>query len=108
MNKQTELAELGDGVYVNAEALIDGRALVQANSGGGKSYTIQRPLSPAVRATLEVIVKHNGLSLEQLAEKLGKSASRGLGNYVSELRTRGLVNKGWPATATSVLYMERA
>lgn len=37
-----DLQALGDGVYLDVQKLIDSRLLVQANSGGGKSYVVRK------------------------------------------------------------------
>lgn len=68
------------------------------------------PLAPSVRRVAEIVVAagSRGTSRDELAAAYGMhSNSKGLGNYVSVLRTRGLISDGWPARATSVWEARR-
>lgn len=52
--------ELGPGVRCDLQALIDTRALVQANSGGGKSHTLRRLLEQTHGRVQQLVIDPEG------------------------------------------------
>ncbi len=56
----TKNPSLGDGVAIDVERLIEGRLLLQANSGGGKSHTLRRLLEQTAGACQQIVIDPEG------------------------------------------------
>jgi len=70
---------------------------------------VLEPLAPALQRIMKIVLDHGPVSVEELAQAYGAHPnSKGFRNYVSILRTRGLLTDGWPVTTTPVLHLERA
>jgi hypothetical protein len=71
--------ELGAGVKCDLQKLIDTRALIQANSGGGKSHTLRRLLEQTHGKVQQLVIDPEG-EFSSLREK---------GDYILAAKTGG-------------------
>lgn len=102
MNQETELAELGEGVYVDAEALIEGRLLVQASSGGGKSYAI-RKLCEILYGAAQIIVIDVEGEFFTLRERDDYVLFGPTGDYPATVKSAGLMARRLLELGTSAV-----
>lgn len=127
MTPTTEMIAAWHGVAPNSKGIrnylstlrtlkmVDGIALTDR----GRSYAskIERPtraeirdrlwanVQAAHRPVMQAILDHGPVPKAELAKYFGQAElSKGMANYVSSLRTLGLVNQGWPATAAKVWF----
>ena len=84
-------AFLGDGVLLDVQIFTDTRALIQANSGGGKSWVLRRILEQTHGKVQHLVIDPEG-EFSSLREKFDYvlAASHG-GDTAAEPRTAALL-----------------
>ncbi len=68
-------ALLGEGCPINVERLIESRMLIQANSGGGKSWAIRRLLEQTYGDVQQILIDVDGEFKKRQATKRRASTS---------------------------------
>jgi hypothetical protein len=85
-----KISKLGEKLSVNAQTLVDTRLLIQANSGGGKSYAI-RKLLEATHGQLQQIVLDVEGDFSSLREKFDFVLAGKGGDIPATVKSAGML-----------------
>ncbi len=108
---------IGPGVHLDLDRLISTRLLVQANSGGGKSWALRRLLEQTHGSVQQIVIDPEGefASLRErfdyvLASRQGgyTAGAGAFNNPKGRLRSLGLIDYPRPGAvvAKSLLFLE--
>lgn len=87
---QDALVELGTGVHLDVQTLIDSKLLVQANSGGGKSYAVRKLCEITYGHAQQIILDVEG-EFYTLREKHDYVLFGGGGDYPVSVETAPVI-----------------